>query len=231
MEVKQSPKASLENKRFIFTEIGFVIALLAVLFAFDYSSKEKKVATLETETAAVEVEDMIPITQETPPPPEAAPKIPILSDQIDVVDDNIKIDDNMFQNLEDDANSGVEIMDYIESAPEEENIEEEAIPFQLVEEKPSFNGGDANEFSKWVNSRLVYPEIAKENGVQGRVTLQFTVNADGSVSNVKVLRGVDSSLDKEAVRVVSSSPKWKPGKQRDRAVKVTYTFPVIFQLR
>ena len=231
MEVKKSPKASLENKRFLFTEIGFVIALLAVLFAFDYSSKEKKVATLETETAAVEVEDMIPITQETPPPPEAAPKIPILSDQIDVVDDNIKIDDNMFQNLEDDANSGVEIMDYIESAPEEENIEEEAIPFQLVEEKPSFNGGDANEFSKWVNSRLVYPEIAKENGVQGRVTLQFTVNADGSVSNVKVHRGVDSSLDKEAVRVVSSSPKWKPGKQRDRAVKVTYTFPVIFQLR
>lgn len=231
MEVKKSPKASLENKRFLFTEIGFVIALLAVLFAFDYSSKEKKVATLETETAAVEVEDMIPITQETPPPPEAAPKIPILSDQIDVVDDNIKIDDNMFQNLEDDANSGVEIMDYIESAPEEETIEEEAIPFQLVEEKPSFNGGDANEFSKWVNSRLVYPEIAKENGVQGRVTLQFTVNADGSVSNVKVLRGVDSSLDKEAVRVVSSSPRWKPGKQRDRAVKVTYTFPVIFQLR
>ena len=231
MEVKKSPKSSLENKRFLFTEIGFVIALLTVLFAFDYSSQEKKVATLETETAAVEVEDMIPITQETPPPPEAAPKIPILSDQIDVVDDNIKIDDNMFQNLEDDANSGVEIMDYIESAPEEETIEEEAIPFQLVEEKPSFNGGDANEFSKWVNSRLVYPEIAKENGVQGRVTLQFTVNADGSVSNVKVLRGVDSSLDKEAVRVVSSSPKWKPGKQRDRAVKVTYTFPVIFQLR
>lgn len=105
---------------------------------------------------------MVPITQETPPPPEAAPKIPILSDQIDVVDDNIKVDDNMFQNLEDDANSGVEIMDYIESAPEEETVEEEAIPFQLVEEKPSFNGGDANEFSKWVNSKLVYPEIAKE---------------------------------------------------------------------
>ena len=231
MEVKKSEKASLENKRLLFTEIGFVVALIAIYFAFNWSSTEKEVATLETEVANVEVEDMIPITQETPPPPEAAPKIPILSDQIDVVDDNIKVDDNMFQNLEDDANSGVEIMDYIESAPEEETVEEEAIPFQLVEEKPSFNGGDANEFSKWVNSKLVYPEIAKENGVQGRVTLQFTVNADGTVSNVKVLRGVDSSLDKEAVRVVSSSPKWKPGKQRDRAVKVTYTFPVIFQLR
>lgn len=231
MEVKKSEKASLENKRLLFTEIGFVVALIAIYFAFNWSSTEKEVATLEAEVANVEVEDMVPITQETPPPPEAAPKIPILSDQIDVVDDNIKVDDNMFQNLEDDANSGVEIMDYIESAPEEETVEEEAIPFQLVEEKPSFNGGDANEFSKWVNSKLVYPEIAKENGVQGRVTLQFTVNADGTVSNVKVLRGVDSSLDKEAVRVVSSSPKWKPGKQRDRAVKVTYTFPVIFQLR
>lgn len=231
MEVKKSEKASLENKRLLFTDIGFVVALIAIYFAFNWSSTEKEVATLETEVANVEVEDMVPITQETPPPPEAAPKIPILSDQIDVVDDNIKVDDNMFQNLEDDANSGVEIMDYIESAPEEETVEEEAIPFQLVEEKPSFNGGDANEFSKWVNSKLVYPEIAKENGVQGRVTLQFTVNADGTVSNVKVLRGVDSSLDKEAVRVVSSSPKWKPGKQRDRAVKVTYTFPVIFQLR
>lgn len=231
MEVKKSEKASLENKRLLFTEIGFVVALIAIYFAFNWSSTEKEVATLETEVANVEVEDMVPITQETPPPPEAAPKIPILSDQIDVVDDNIKVDDNMFQNLEYDANSGVEIMDYIESAPEEETVEEEAIPFQLVEEKPSFNGGDANEFSKWVNSKLVYPEIAKENGVQGRVTLQFTVNADGTVSNVKVLRGVDSSLDKEAVRVVSSSPKWKPGKQRDRAVKVTYTFPVIFQLR
>lgn len=231
MEVKKTSKASLENKRFLFLEIGFVLTLVIVLGAFNCSTKEKQTAVLEAENAVVEVEDMIPITQETPPPPEVAPKIPVLSDQIDVVDDNIKVDDNMFQNLEDDANSGVEIMDYIESAPEEETVEEEAIPFQLVEEKPSFNGGDANEFSKWVNSRLVYPEIAKENGVQGRVTLQFTVNADGTVSNVKVLRGVDSSLDKEAVRVVSSSPKWKPGKQRDRAVKVTYTFPVIFQLR
>ena len=230
MEIKKTEKASMDNKRFLFTEIGMVIALLIVWGAFSYTSREKKVATLEADQTVVEVEDMVPITEETPPPPEAAPKIPILSDQSDIVDDNIKVDDSMFQNIED-SNEGFEIMDYIESAPEEETIEEEAIPFQLVEEKPSFNGGDANEFSKWVNSRLVYPEIAKENGVQGRVTLQFTVNADGTVSNVKVLRGVDSSLDKEAVRVVYSSPKWKPGKQRDRAVKVTYTFPVIFQLR
>lgn len=229
MEIKKTPKADLENRRTLFTEIGLVVALLVVWGAFSYSTKEKAVASLGEDTQVVEVEDMVPITEETPPPPPEAPKIPVLSDQIDIVEDDIKVDDN-FMSLEDDASLGVEIMDYVEEV-KEEVVEEEAIPFQLVEEKPSFNGGDANEFSKWVNSKLQYPEIAKENGVQGRVTLQFTVNPDGSVSNVKVLRGVDSSLDNEAVRVVSMSPKWKPGKQRDRAVKVTYTFPVIFQLR
>lgn len=229
MEIKKTPKADLENRRTLFTEIGLVVALLVVWGAFSYSTKEKAVASLGEDTQVVEVEDMVPITEETPPPPPEAPKIPVLSDQIDIVEDDIKVDDN-FMSLEDDASLGVEIMDYVEEV-KEEVVEEEAIPFQLVEEKPSFNGGDANEFSKWVNSKLQYPEIAKENGVQGRVILQFTVNPDGSVSNVKVIRGVDSSLDKEAVRVVSMSPKWKPGKQRDRAVKVTYTFPVIFQLR
>ena len=229
MEIKKSEKANLENKKLLFLEIGLVIALGITLFAFEWTSKETKVSMLEDNTEVLIEEEIIPITQDTPPPPPAAPKIPVLSDQIDIVDDEIEIEDDMFMNLEDDASLGVEIMDYVEV--EEEVVEEEAIPFQLVEEKPSFQGGDANQFSKWVNQRLVYPEMAKENGVQGRVTLQFTVEKDGSVTKVKVLRGVDPALDKEAVRVVSMSPKWKPGKQRDRAVPVTYTFPVIFQLR
>jgi protein TonB len=229
MEIKKTEKANLENKKLLFTEIGLIVSLLIVFIAFEWTQEEVKVSNLEDTTQVITEEEIIPITQETPPPPPSAPKIPILSDQIDIVDDEIELDDDMFMNLEDDASIGVEIMDYVEV--EEEVVEEEAIPFQLVEEKPSFQGGDANQFSKWVNSRLVYPEIAKENGVQGRVTLQFTVEKDGSVTKVKVLRGVDPSLDKEAVRVVSMSPKWKPGKQRDRAVPVTYTFPVIFQLR
>ena len=229
MEIKKSDKANLENKKLLFVEIGLVVALGITLFAFEWTSKETSVAVLEDTTEILIEEEIIPITQETPPPPPAAPKIPVLSDQIDIVDDEIEIEDDMFMNLEDDASLGVEIMDYVEV--EEEVVEEEAIPFQLVEEKPSFQGGDANKFSKWVNQRLEYPEIAKENGVQGRVTLQFTVEKDGTVTKIKVLRGVDPSLDKEAVRVVSMSPKWSPGKQRDRAVPVTYTFPVIFQLR
>jgi len=229
MEIKKSEKANLENKKLLFTEIGLIVSLAITLVAFEWTSTETNVSTLEAEAEVVLEEEIIPITQETPPPPPAAPKIPVLSDQIDIVDDEIEVDDDMFMNLEDDSSLGVEIMDYVEV--EEEVVEEEAIPFQLVEEKPSFQGGDANQFSKWVNSRLEYPEIAKENGVQGRVTLQFTVEKDGTVTKVRVLRGVDPSLDKEAVRVVSMSPKWKPGKQRDRAVPVTYTFPVIFQLR
>ena len=219
----------MENKKLLFVEIGLVVSLAITLFAFEWTSTETETALLEDNTEVLIEEEIISTQMDTPPPPPAATKIPVLSDQIDIVDDEIEIEDDMFMNLEDDASLGVEIMDYVEV--EEEVVEEEAIPFQLVEEKPSFQGGDANQFSKWVNSRLVYPEIAKENGVQGRVTLQFTVEKDGTVTKVKVLRGVDPSLDKEAVRVVSMSPKWKPGKQRDRAVPVTYTFPVIFQLR
>ena len=229
MEVKKTPKASLENKRALFIEIGLIVALAVVYIAFNWTSKDVQVSTLEAENQVVQEEEIIPITPATPPPPPEAPKIPVLSDQIDIVDDEIEVD-NDFLSLEDSDDMGVEIMDYVENV-QEEVVEEEAIPFQLVEEKPSFMGGDANQFSAWVNKRLVYPEIAKENGVQGRVTLQFTVEKDGSVTKVKVLRGVDPSLDKEAVRVVSMSPKWKPGKQRDRAVPVTYTFPVYFQLR
>lgn len=230
MEVKKSEKASLENKRLLFVEIGFVLALAAVLGAFEYTSKDKKEAAIQADVQAVEEEEIVPITQETPPPPPEVPDIPLLSDQIDIVDDAIKVDDSIFS-LEDD-NTGVEIRDYVEQVVEEEEVADEPIPFAIVESKPLFMGKDpAQAFSKWVGEHLVYPETAKENGIQGRVTLQFTVGKDGSISKVQVMRGVDPLLDKEAVRVVSMSPKWTPGKQRDRAVPVTYIFPVIFQLR
>jgi len=229
MEVKKSEKASLNNKKFLFLEIGFILSLLITLGCFEYTSKEKKTASLLDEVTEVAEEEIIPITQDTPPPPPETPKIPIISDQIDIVDDDIAVDDD-FMNIDDSNDLDIEIRDYIEEVVEDA-AEEEAVPFQLVQDKPKFQGGDANTFSKWVMNNMVYPEIAKENGIQGRVTLQFTVMTDGSIKDVKVLRGVDSALDKEAVRVVSSSPKWTPGKQRDRAVKVSYTFPVIFQLR
>ena len=229
MEVKKTPKADLSKSSTMFFEIGLIAALAIVLIAFEWRSKEIKKAELSANDIIAAEEEIIPITEEENVVRPKMPTIPILSDAIEIVDDDIKVDEEMFS-FEDSEDLGVDMNDYGYEVGEE-SVEEEAIPFALVEQKPMFQGGDANAFSKWVNQHLAYPDIAKENGIQGRVTLQFTVNTDGSVSGVKVVRGVDPSLDKEAVRVVSSSPKWTPGKQRDRPVKVTYTFPVIFQLK
>lgn len=232
MEIKKSPKANLENKKLLFKEIGLVIALGLTLLAFNWSTSEKAVSTIEADQQQVIEEESIPITNDTPPPPpETSVAEPAMSDIIDIVDDDIKVDTKIIIN-EDDKNQGVEIKEYVQAAEiAEEVVEEDVIPFAIVEDKPMFQGKDANEFTKWVYNNIVYPEIAKENGVQGRVTLQFEIGKDGTVTNVKVLRGVDSSLDKEAVRVVSNSPKWTPGKQRGKAVKVKYNFPVTFQLK
>jgi len=230
MEIKKTAKANLENKKFLFREIGLVFTLLFVLLAFEWKSSDKSVSSLANTNAAIMEEDAIPVTNETPPPPPEMPKIPVVSDIIEIVDDNMKISNDLIINTEFDSKLGIDVKDYVQGAKEETIVEEE-IPFTIVEDKPTFQGGDENTFTKWVFDRLVYPEIAKENGVQGRVILQFLIGTDGSVSDVKVVRGIDASLDKEIVRVVASSPKWKPGRLRGKPVKFCYTFPVIFQLR
>jgi len=230
MEVKKTPKADLENKKILLREVGLIIALLLVLAGFEYKTYNKSLSELGDSNSAMIEDEQVPVTMETPPPPPEMPKIPIVSDEIIIVDDDMKITTDLMINTEDDKNLGVEIKEYV-AGKKEEVVEEEELPFMMVEDKPKFMGGDENTFTKWVAERLVYPEIAKENSVQGRVILQFRVNTDGSVSDVKVVRGVDPSLDKEAVRVVSSSPKWTPGRQRNKPVRVVYVFPVIFQLR
>lgn len=226
METKKSSKANLENKRFLFVEIGMAVSLALVLMAFQSGTSTKTAAILPEDYVEVIAEDDIPVTMETPPAPPAAPVF--FTDVIEVMDDEIYLEEDFISF--DETGIEVPVMDYIE-APVEEEVEEEPVIFVAVEEKPQFNGGDANEFSKWVAQNLDYPEMARSNGVQGKVVLSFVIAKDGSITDVKVLRGVDSSLDKEAVRVVSSSPRWTPGKQRDRAVPVSYTFPVLFQLK
>lgn len=120
---------------------------------------------------------------------------------------------------------------YIEIEESQKSEEKKVIPFQLVAQKPGFNGGDANEFSKWVSENVRYPEKCCQSRVQGRVTLQFTVTEEGKVRDVKVLRSVNDEMDKEAVRVVSESPLWTPGRDENgEVVPVKYVFPVIFQL-
>ena len=230
MEIKKSPKASLENKKTLFREIGLVLSLLIVLGAFEWSTTEQSEIEGFEDTQVVVEEEQVPITQEEQLPPPEAPKEPVISDIIDIVDDDVKVEEFVIT-TEDDKNLAVDIVEYVDGGQEAEEEVVEEIPFAIVEQKPTFKGGDQNTFTKWVFSNIEYPEIAKENGVQGRVVLEFIVDTDGAVKNVKVLRGVDSSLDKEAVRVVSSSPKWQPGMQRNKPVKVKYTFPVVFQLR
>ena len=229
MEIKKTEKASLENKRLIFAEVGLIAALLVVFAGFESSTRAKEVALLQGNTKIDDEGDIMPIPLDTPPPAPEAPALPMLSDELEIVDDDVTVDLD-FQSL-DDTDVPVDIQEYVRQEVVEEEVEDDPIPFITVEQKPTFNGRDANEFSKWVNSQLVYPEIAKENGVEGRVILQFTIGKDGRLQDVKVLRTPDESLAQEAVRVVSSSPKWEPGRQRDRAVKVSYTFPVIYRLR
>ena len=229
METKKSPRASLEDKRLLLTETGLVIALLTVFAGFESSSQVQSTAYLVDTTQAVDEDDIIPITLDVPPPAPEVPALPTLSDEIEIVEDDVAVDLD-FQNL-DDQDVPVDIREYIHQEVVEEEVEDEAIPFVMVDTKPTFQGGPANDFAKWVYSHSVYPEIAKENGVQGRVTLQFTIGTDGRVHDVKVLSSPDESLAREAVRVVSSSPKWEPGRQRDRPAKVSYTFPVVFSLR
>ena len=229
MEIKKSEKASLENKRLLFAEVGLIATLLAVFAGFESSTRAREVAVLQGNTKIDDDDDIMAVTLETPPPAPEVPALPMLSDELEIVDDDVTVDLD-FQSL-DDTDVPVDIQEYIHQEVIQEEVEEEVIFVGNVEEKPTFNGGDANEFSKWVNTRLVYPEIAKENGIEGRVTLQFTISKEGRLEDVKVLAAPDETLAKEAVRVVSSSPKWKPGKQRDRAVKVSYVFPVIYRLR
>ena len=229
MEIKKTPQASLENKRLFFAEIGLIVALLVVYAGFETSTRAQATASLIDDTKPLEEDDILSIPLDTPPPAPEVPLLPQLSDEIEIVDDNVTVDID-FQNLED-SDVPVDIKDYMNKEVIEEEVEEETFFVFNVEEKPTFNGGDANEFTKWVNTHIQYPQIAQEMSIQGKVTLQFTIEKDGSLQNVKVLSTPDESLSKEAVRVVSSSPKWKPGRQRDRAVKVTYTFPVVFKLR
>lgn len=227
MEVKKSPKADLEGKKTTNLLIGAILTLAILFIGFEWSERDKKVTT-DTGIAEVEFEEeIIPITeqeqpQQAPPPPEA----PKAEEVIEIMDNDSKVEESTIQ-ASDDTQAAVEVK-YTPVEVEEEEVDEQQI-FTIVEEQPEFPGGMA-ECYKWIGKNLQYPTISAENGVQGRVTVNFVVNADGSIVDVKVLRGVDPYLDKEAIRVVSKMPKWKPGKQRGKAVRCSFNLPVRFKL-
>ena len=227
MEEKKSAKADLEGKRGIFLEIGLILTLLVVWGAFEFSTKAEKAEEFGPLTMAEDVVEEIPITRqqeiELPPPPPQQQVAEIL----EVVEDDVKVEDTFIQE-EVDENTAVEIQEIVEVAPVEEQ-EEESAPFVIVEDMPEFKGGD-KALLKYISEHVVYPEIAKENDIQGTVYVKFVVNEKGKVTNVGLLRGVDPLLDKEAIKVIESLPDWKPGRQSGKNVKVSMQVPIKFQL-
>jgi protein TonB len=216
MEPKKNPEVNLERKKGLFFQIGLVLALVIVLGAFEWKSYEKVAYNLGQLSMDDLEEEIIPITKQEvkpPPPPPPPPEV------IEIVEDEVEIENEIeIEDTESDEDEEIEI--------EEEDDEEF---FMVVENMPEFPGGDLG-LMKYIQKHVKYPAIAKEYNITGKVYVSFIVDKSGSVTNVKIVRGVDKNLDAEAMRVVKSLPKYKPGKQRGKSVRVMFTIPINFTL-
>ena len=225
MQVKKSEKASLEKDKLVYALMGLVFVLSLVYVALEWTEREvTKYEVTDTEFLFEEEVEIQQTSQETPPPPPppAVQEVEVLN----VVEDNVETE--TIEVTTEETEQEVVIAAPVEAPVEEE---EEEVVFVVVESMPEFPGGQQALF-KYLSENVKYPVIAQENGIQGRVICQFVVNKDGSIVDVEVVRsGGDPSLDKEAIRVIKSMPKWKPGKQRGKAVRVKYTVPVNFKLQ
>ena len=226
MQIKKSPKADLNNKKGLFLEIGMIFALLLTVAAFAYTQRERNVEIIEASMEVVE-EEITDITTQDQKPPEPPKKVEmqVLSDVLNVVTNDTKID------TEFDLSEFSEDIEIVQNIEVVEEAAEDDAPFIIAEEMPKFQGGDLMKFRSWVQGKLKYPQIAQENGISGKVTLTFVIERDGSLTNIQVMQSPDRSLADEAVRVLQSSPKWTPGKQRNSPVRVRYTLPVEFRIQ
>lgn len=227
MEKKKSNKVSQEKNRPMFMQIGLVVALSIILIAFEWTSNATNDSNSMTYINDIEFEEqMIATKREEPKPPEV--KQPEIKTVIEIVEDDIEIEDAFDFDMEADDNTEY---NFVMDDDDGEEIIEEVTPFYIVEDMPTFNGGDMSEFWKYAMSEIRYPEVAAENGVSGTVYMQFTVSTAGYVIDVKVIKGVHPDLDEEAIRVIKNSPKWTPGKQRGRTVPVIMSLPMKFILQ
>ena len=226
MEEKKSPKANLENKKLMFTQIGLIISLALAWMVFEiksYDQREIDESLLNREV--VLDEEMTEITKQEEQKPQPV-ELPKQTTQLEIVQDDVEVEDI---EINADVQQTEVIEEYVAPEIEEEEVVEQEI-FQIVEEMPEYPGGE-KKLLEYGGKSVKYPQIARESGIQGRVFVNFVIEPDGSVSNVKVLRGIGGGCDEEAMRVIKSMPKWKPGKQRGKAVRVTYTLPVNFKLQ
>ena len=231
MEVKKSPKADLEGGIGMSILMGMIVGLAVLFVGFEWSTKDVQVVTADEGVADIIAEEEIEITRpENTPPPPPPPPAPAVTEVLNVVDDDVELEQQDIISSEDDA-SAAQTETFVAPVVEEEEEEESAQQiFTVVEKQPEFPGGTAELF-KYLSKAIKYPVIAQENSIQGRVVCSFVVNRDGSIVDIQVMRGVDPSLDKEAVRVISEMPKWKPGEQRGKPVRVRFILPVQFRLQ
>lgn len=228
MERKKNDKANLEKKKGVFFQLGLVITLSLILIGFEWTSSGLSENQFDTGEGDVIEEEIIPVTRQEKPEPKSLPKPPKVTEVLNIVEDDVTIENELIlDDLESNQDEEVQILDF-DMADEEE---EEAEIFYIVEDMPSFKGKGLDGFRNWVMKNLQYPEIAAENGISGTVYVQFVVEPSGLVNKVTIMRSVDPSLDKEAIRVVKTSPKWTAGKQRGKSVRVAFTFPIKFVLQ
>ncbi|MAX80740.1 MAG: energy transducer TonB [Crocinitomicaceae bacterium] len=224
MENKKNPEVDLERKKSMFFFVGLAFSMAAVLVAIEWKTFETTITELGTVDIQIEEEEMIPITQQAPPPPPPPPPPP--STQIEIVEDDAVIEEEVeIETTEVEETTTVDIV----QMPAEAVVESEPEVFLIVEDPPSFPGGEAEMF-KFLGENLKYPPMARDAGIQGIVYVEFIVMEDGAVSDVKVLRGIGGGCDEAAVDVVKKMPKWNPGKQRGQAVRVRFRLPIRFTL-
>jgi protein TonB len=227
MQIKKYAYVNLENRKGIYFALGLLIVLASIFCLFElkfYESADFETKTLHLDLIEAEV---VPISQSTPPPP---PPPPMATTQIQIVSDQEEIVIELeIEDMEIDVDSKIEVVvPIVEELPEEEVIEEEI--FTIVEKMPEFPGGLEALF-KYLSETMEYPDMAKDAQIQGKVYITFVVDKKGGIAGVKVLRGIGGGCDEEAVRVVENMPKWNPGKQRGKPVKVQYNLPINFILK
>lgn len=220
MEPKKNPKVDLNKQRGLFFQIGMVLSLGIILTAFNWAQREGGTASLGDLVLEEPVEVEIPPTEQKvqPPPPPPPPQLEVVEDEELVEEDEI-----MSTEVTQDTKIDIPVIE-----PEEGPSEPEI--FTIVEEMPTFPGGD-QALLEYMAKNTKYPPLARENGLQGIVVVTFVVDENGKINNVQVLRGIGGGCDEEAIRVVQSMPAWKPGKQRGMPVRVQYNLPFRFTLR
>lgn len=230
MEIKKDPRVDLKTRRqtYWLTGLTGILAVLFIAFEWTNVTHNKVRDRLGLDDMFIEDEIIMTVQNNTPPPPPPPP-IPDVIEELTVVDNDAEVEEYDMMNIEADLNTEVDILAQTDEGPLVEDLVEDNEVFVIVEQEPEYPGG-MQALMQYLSKSIRYPAFEAENGIQGRVTLSFVVEKDGSITDIMEMRSPSEGLTKEARRVVQSMPKWKPGKQRGKAVRVKYMLPVTFRL-